>query len=179
MKKKRQNYWKLAGWILACELVGFAASGVTISQIPLWYAGLVKPAFAPPNWVFGPVWTTLYALMGVAAYRIARRMASVPRARACMALFIIQLLFNFVWSFIFFGAHNIFGALVDIAVLWSVLLYLIVQLDALDRTAGLLLVPYMLWVSFAMILNYYLRIVQYYRLSRPEFPVELKNCFIG
>lgn len=156
--KSKINYLSLGAWIGFCELVGFAAGGVTVPQIHTWYAGLLKPSFSPPNWVFAPVWIVLYAIMGYVGYRI-MKLGKIRDACACMAFFLIQLFLNFIWSFIFFGSHNIPGGFVDIAVLWVVLLYLIARLDFIDRLSSFLLMPYIVWVSFAMLLNYYIWIL--------------------
>lgn len=154
-KKNAAVDWvRLVGWVALCELTGLLASSVTVPAIPVWYAGLIKPPFAPPSWLFGPVWTVLYALMGIAAYRVSRTTRAVPQARIFMAFFWMQLIFNFVWSYIFFGSYNIIGGFVDIAALWIVLLIMVAALRRADRTARYLLLPYLLWVSYAMVLNY-------------------------
>ncbi len=152
--KKSFSIIALGGWILLCEAVGLVAGMFTIPQIPVWYATLMKPSFSPPNWVFGPVWTILYALMGIAAYRIWILGIKNPAVRTNIVLFTAQLVFNFLWSFIFFSLHSIPAAFVDISILWILIVFLVVRMEQLDKTAGYLMTPYLLWVSFAMVLNY-------------------------
>ncbi len=146
----------LGAWIVLCELVGVIGSMLTIPQISTWYPTLVKPFFSPPNWVFGPVWTLLYACMGFAAYRIWLQGMKKREHRIAMGIFLVQLGVNFLWSFIFFDRHNIPGGFIDIAVMWLLILYLVVKLEHIDRLASYAMIPYLLWVSFAMVLNYYL-----------------------
>lgn len=153
-QRKQFNFFAFGGWIVLCELVGVAGSVFTIPQIPIWFATLVKPAFSPPNWLFGPVWTILYALMGFAAYRIWALGIQKPAIRANIILFVIQLFFNFLWSFIFFSLHNIPGAFLDIVILWVLIILLVKRFEKLDKVAGYAMIPYLLWVSFAMVLNY-------------------------
>lgn len=157
--KRKTDLVSLIGWILVCELVGILGSTVTISAIPTWYATLTKPSFAPPNWIFGPVWILLYALMGIAAYRISRLGMKTPAVRGAMALFAGQLFLNFIWSFIFFGARNIPLAFADIAALWVILIITVIVFDRLDKWAAYLMLPYLFWVSFATVLNYSLWIL--------------------
>lgn len=157
MQKQKEgeiSFIALLKWVLACELIGILGSTVTIAEIPTWYAGLIRPPFNPPSWVFGPVWTTLYALMGVAAYRISRVKKKRRLVKGALGLFAMQLFLNCIWSFLFFGKHDIPLAFVDIALLWIVLIVLVVKFEKLDTIAGYLMVPYVFWVSFALILNY-------------------------
>jgi benzodiazapine receptor len=141
-------------FVLVCELAGIIGSVFTTPSIPGWYAGLAKPSFNPPNWVFAPVWTILYALMGLAAYLVyekgPRRRSEVRKA---LAVFAGQLLLNALWSVVFFGAHLILGAAVVIILLWAMILTSIWLFSKISRTAAYLLIPYILWVSFATILN--------------------------
>jgi benzodiazapine receptor len=134
--------------------VGLGAVGglVTAPEIPLWYAGLNKPSFNPPNWLFGPVWTTLYLLMGVSCYLVWRQPVSVERNKA-LYLFILQFVLNFCWSFIFFGMHETGWALTEMIILWLTILATIFSFAKFSKTAAWLLVPYIAWVSFAMLLN--------------------------
>lgn len=150
------SFVSFGGWIVLCELVGMAGSIFTIPQISIWYVTLAKPSFSPPNWVFGPVWVTLYALMGIAAYQVSRLGWHLPKVKVSIVLFAAQLLLNFLWSFIFFGSHNIPGGFIDIAALWTLIVLLVVWFERLDKTASYLMIPYLVWVSFAMVLNYYL-----------------------
>jgi len=144
----------LVGWILLCELAGIVGSLFTISAIPTWFATLTKPVFSPPNWIFGPVWTLLYLLMGVSAYRVWRLGVRKSSVRNAMILFGIQLFLNAIWSIIFFGWHNIPFAFIDIAALWLTIIYLILRFHKLDEPSAYLMMPYLVWVSFATVLNY-------------------------
>jgi translocator protein len=138
--------------------VGAIAGLATASNIGGWYATISKPVFNPPNWIFGPVWTLLYILMGIALYLIWRLPASAYRSNAFW-LFFIQLFLNFIWSFLFFYFHKVGLALIDIITLWIFIILTIISFSRLDKKAAWLLVPYICWVSFASILNgaiYYL-----------------------
>lgn len=133
--------------------VGALSSFFTVTGEGSWYQTISKPSWNPPGWIFGPVWTTLYILMGIAFFLVWRSPESKARKMA-MLLFGIQLLFNFFWSFIFFDQQLIGLALVEIAVLWIFILLSIFAFARVNKTAAWLLVPYISWVSFAAILNY-------------------------
>jgi tryptophan-rich sensory protein len=137
--------------LLITLAVGGVAGFATASAIGTWYATLNKPFFNPPNWLFAPVWTLLYILMGIALYLVWRLPAQLRKN--AMILFFAQLALNFAWSFIFFTFHQIGIAFVEIVLLWLVILMTINQFAKLQKTAALLLVPYILWVSFAAVLN--------------------------
>lgn len=143
----------ILAFILICELAGIIGSFFTRPSIPGWYAGLVKPPFNPPNWVFAPVWTILYALMGLAAYLVYEKGLRRTDVRGALAVFAGQLLLNALWSIIFFGAHQILGAAILIVVLWAMILVTIWLFSRISKAAAYLLVPYILWVSFATVLN--------------------------
>ena len=132
--------------------VGAIAGFATASNIGGWYATLSKPGFNPPNWIFGPVWTLLYIMMGIALFLIWKQPASLHRLNS-LWLFFIQLFLNFVWSFLFFYFHKIGLALVDIVALWLFIILTIFSFSRLNKKAAWLLVPYICWVSFATILN--------------------------
>ena len=134
-------------------VAGLIGSSVTTPAIPDWYAGLAKPSFSPPNWIFGPVWTTLYILMGIALFRVWRRAQDDMRARYAAWLFIAHFALNTLWSILFFGLQNPLYGLIDIVVLWVALVISVGWFWKIDRVAGWLLVPYLLWVSFATVLN--------------------------
>jgi tryptophan-rich sensory protein len=141
----------LLAFLLLTLLVGAAGTFFTEPSIPTWYAGLAKPGFNPPNWVFAPVWTTLYVLMGIAAWRVWRVTGlNSPE----MFAWGLQLTLNFFWSAIFFAAHLILAALVEMALLWLMILVTMILFWRKDRIAGLLFVPYLAWVSFAFALNF-------------------------
>jgi len=137
--------------LLITLAVGGVAGFATASAIGTWYAALNKPLFNPPNWLFAPVWTLLYILMGIALYLVWRLPAQVRKK--ALVLFFAQLALNFVWSFIFFAFHQIGVAFVEIVLLWLVILITINQFAKLQKAAALLFVPYILWVSFAAVLN--------------------------
>lgn len=135
-----------------CLGAGSIGTIFTTSSIPTWYAVLNKPFFSPPNWVFGPVWTLLYIMMGVALYLVISEKKKAAREKA-VQVFAIQLILNVAWSVIFFGLKNPFLALVDIVALWIGIYFTIKSFYKINKLAGNLLVPYLLWVSFATILN--------------------------
>ncbi len=118
-----------------------------------WYAAIEKPAFTPPGWVFGPVWTTLYILMGVAAFLIWRRGLRSPTVQVALGWFLGQLVLNALWSPVFFGWHRIGLALVIILLLWAAIVMTLYGFSRVSKVAAGLLVPYLLWVSFAAVLN--------------------------
>jgi len=118
-----------------------------------WYPTLVKPAFTPPSWVFGPVWTALYILMGVAAFLVWQKDLGRRAVRVALAWFLVQLVLNALWSPVFFGLHRIGWALVVIVLLWAAMVVTIRCFSRVSGAAALLLVPYLLWVSFATALN--------------------------
>jgi benzodiazapine receptor len=142
------NVWALAGWIGVSLAAGAIGSLVTDPD-SAWFRALDKPSWNPPDAVFAPVWTALYVLMGVAAWRAWR----VRRAPAAVRLFLWHLVLNAAWSLIFFGARNIVLALATIVVLWVVIVILVSRFWRVDRMAGGLLLPYLAWVTFATALN--------------------------
>jgi len=139
--------------VLICELAGVVGGLFTRPSIPGWYAGLAKPSFNPPSAVFGPVWITLYALMGIAAWLVYEKRAKGTDVRRPLAIFVAQLVVNVLWSVMFFGAHQILPAFVIIVALWVLIAAAIGLFWKISRPAALLLVPYILWVSFAAVLN--------------------------
>lgn len=145
------NTLKLIISLAISEFAGIAGSFFTISEIPTWYSMLNKPVFNPPAWLFGPVWATLYALMGISLWLVWTS-NSKEKGKA-IQLFIVQLILNAIWSPIFFGAHSIGGALAIIVLLWAAIVLTIKIFSKISRTAGWLLVPYIVWVSFALYLN--------------------------
>ena len=141
----------LLAFLILTLLVGAAGTLFTELAIPTWYATLAKPGFAPPNWLFAPVWTTLYVMMGVAAWRVWRLTGLTSPE---MFLWFAQLALNFFWSAIFFSLHLILLALVEMALLWLLILVTLILFWRKDRIAGLLLLPYLAWVGFAFALNF-------------------------
>lgn len=142
-----------------CLLPGILGSLFTRPAIPTWYAALLKPPFTPPGWLFGPVWTALYLSMGVSLFLMWRR-REAEGARVAITVFGIQLLLNAAWSPVFFGAKALLGGLFVIMALWISVLAAILLSFRISRVAGMILIPYLLWVSFATVLNFEL-----YRLN--------------
>ena len=155
-KAKLIDIFKFLISLFTCQFAGFIGSLFTTPAIPIWYACLKKPTFAPPNSVFGPVWITLFALMGISAFLIWRRGLNDPLIKAALIVFIMQLLFNILWSITFFGMKLPLVGLIDIVILWVFILLTIKSFLKISKIAGLLLVPYLLWVSFATVLNFFL-----------------------
>ena len=142
---------KLILCILLPLLVGGVSGYFTSQSIPNWYVYLNKPSFNPPNYLFGPVWTLLYILMGISFYLVINK----PNVNwLLVGIFITQLILNFFWSFIFFNAHNLGLALVEIIILWASILAMIILFYKTNKWAAILNIPYLLWVSFATLLNY-------------------------
>lgn len=148
------SFLKLAIAIVVSEFAGIIGSIFTVSAIPTWYATLVKPTLNPPSWIFGPVWTILYALMGIAAFLVWKKGWDRKDVRKALAVFGLQLVLNAVWSIIFFGLHSPLWALVDIILMWLAIVWTMVLFYKISKPAMWLLVPYILWVSFATYLNY-------------------------
>ena len=140
--------------IVICQGAGLIGAVATSPSIPTWYASLEKPAFNPPNWLFGPVWTTLYTLMGIAAFLVWRQGIRKREVKIALGIFIVQLVLNTLWSIVFFGLNSLLGGLVVILPLWVAILLSIITFYRISKTAGVLLIPYILWVSFATILNF-------------------------
>lgn len=147
------NFFKLLISITGCQLVGIVGSLFTISAIPTWYAYLNKPFFSPPNWLFGPVWTLLYALMGVSFFILWKGGWKTKQSHVARTHFFIQLALNFFWTPVFFGLKLPLLALVIIASLWVWILITMRAFYPISKTASLLFIPYLLWVSFATMLN--------------------------
>lgn len=148
-----KNSFKLMISIIGCEFVGFLGTPFTINAIPSWYATLNKPFFAPPNWIFGPVWTLLYFLMGVAIYLIWIHHGQKMKKRTAKVLFLAQLTVNFLWTLIFFGLRAPLPGLIVIICMWVLIALTMKEFFSLSRIACYLLLPYLLWVSFATLLN--------------------------
>ncbi len=153
----KPDYKKLAGAILLCELVGMLTGLLTVDAIGSWYVFLNKPAFNPPNGVFGPVWTLLYLLMGLGFYNTMRHGANgMESYKHSMALFWVQLTLNALWTVAFFGLKNPSLALVIIVGLIAAICFWIMYLKKIHRPSAYLQIPYLLWCCFAMVLNYYI-----------------------
>ena len=135
---------------------GFIGSIFTNPNIETWYATIKKPSIAPPDWVFAPVWTILFLLMGIAAYLVWRQGWSNPQVRTAVVIFLIHLIVNILWSAVFFGLRAPMAAFFVIIALWLLILVIIILFANITVTAGILLIPYLLWVSFASVLNFML-----------------------
>ena len=151
---KIPNFLKLIIAIVVSELAGIIGSVFTTPSIDGWYAGIIKPALNPPAWVFGPVWAILFALMGIAAFLIWKKGLDRRDVRIALGIFIGQLVLNTFWSIIFFGFHSPGGACIEIIFLWLAILATVVVFAKISKPAAWLLLPYILWVSFAVYLNY-------------------------
>lgn len=149
---KRTGWLPLAGWILLCNAVGMTAGLTSDGGNSAWYQSLEKSPLNPPSWVFMPVWTALYTIMGIAGWRVWRS-GGFEAHRAALTMFFVQLTLNFAWSYIFFDAQRPDLALAEILVLWAVIVTTMVLFNRVDRTAARLLAPYLAWVSFATFLN--------------------------
>ena len=144
---------KLITSITICLAAGVLGSIFTIPSIPTWYETLIKPSFTPPNWVFAPVWTSLFIMMGISLYIIWQKGSSNGKA---LSIFSVQLILNVLWSAIFFGLRSPLAGLIEICILWILILLTILEFMKISRTAGLLLIPYILWVSFAALINFFI-----------------------
>jgi len=140
--------------VAICLFVGFLSSFATQSSISDWYMSLNKPSFNPPNWIFGPVWTVLYILMGIAAGIIWNKGSYHKWVKTALYHFIFQLIFNAAWSIVFFGMKSTGIALIIIIALLILIVLTIRWFRIINKAAAILLIPYLLWVSFATILNY-------------------------
>jgi benzodiazapine receptor len=150
---KARDIWKLVVSIIACLAAGAIGSIFTSQAIPTWYATLEKPVFNPPNWVFMPVWTLLYIMMGVAAFLVWRKGLENKQVRIALIIFLVQLVLNALWSVAFFGLQSPAYGLVVIAALWVAILVTVLRFYRISLTASVLMWPYLLWVTFAAVLN--------------------------
>ncbi len=152
MRPSRSNAVRFIVAVVVCEMAGVVGSVFTVSAIPTWYAALQKPWFSPPNWLFAPVWLTLYFLMGVTLYLL---WDNRQRAKAALGIFALQLVLNVLWSVVFFGAQQLFYGFVIIAALWIAIVATIALSYRVSRGAAAALLPYIVWVTIASALNYY------------------------
>ena len=143
---------------IVCLVLTFSAAFVgsifTGRAVPNWYADLNKPFFTPPDWLFGPVWAILYLLMAISAFIVWQKRLANPAVRIALTVYLIQLILNALWSVIFFGLKLPLPAFIEILLLWSAIVFTIIAFVRVSITAALLLVPYILWVSFAAVLNF-------------------------
>lgn len=150
---KNKHWGMLVGLIILCEALGSLGTLATSKEINTWYALLAKSSFNPPNWLFGPAWGILFALMGIALYVVWQQKKSAKRTQA-LWLFWVQFVFNIAWSFIFFGQHAVLAGLYEIIVMWVAIVLTIVAFARVSKSAAWVMLPYLAWVTFATILNY-------------------------
>ena len=144
---------KLVCSVSLCLLTGLLGSFVTIDSVTTWYADLSRPSFAPPDWTFGVVWPILYVMMGISAFLIWESDKNKRQVKVALVVFVLQLVLNGIWTPIFFGLHIIALALVEIVLLWIAILLTIIAFWRISKAAAFLLFPYILWISFAVVLN--------------------------
>jgi translocator protein len=145
---------KLIICLAVCLLAGLIGSFFTAGSIPTWYAALNKPSFNPPGWIFAPVWTILYILMAIAAFLVWRKGLQANGVKLALFFFALQLILNVIWSILFFNYHSPFYAYIEICALWLSIVLTIVFFYQVSKPAAWLLIPYLLWVSFASVLNF-------------------------
>jgi tryptophan-rich sensory protein len=153
IQRKGLVVFKLISSILLPQMAGFIGSFFTRAAVPTWYATLNKPTFTPPSGVFGPVWITLYLLMGISLFLVWRADGDLQQRRKALAVFSLQLALNTLWSILFFGLRSPLAGLAGIICLWIAIWLTIHLFSRISRMAALLLAPYLLWVSFAVVLN--------------------------
>ncbi len=151
---KTSDLPRLVTAIFVSEFAGIVGSVFTIPAIPNWYAALDKPFLNPPSWIFGPVWTILYFLMGISVFLIWRKGLKRKEVKVAICIFILQLILNIVWSVFFFGFHDLGMAFIEIVVLWLAIFGTMSVFYKISMLATYLLIPYILWVTFAGYLNY-------------------------
>lgn len=154
--QKPSTPWQVAGligWVLVCFLAAGIGSAATTPQIPGWYAGLEKPSFNPPAWIFGPVWSTLYLMMAISAWLV-WRIGGWKHGSLALGVFCGHLVLNTLWSVLFFGLQSPTAAAAEIVLLWLAIVATILLFWRHQRVAALLLAPYLAWVSFAAVLNF-------------------------
>jgi len=151
-KSKKIRYLALIGWLLLSFLVSAVGAAASI-QAKSFYLVLTQPTWAPPSWVFGPVWTILYAMMAIAAWLV-WRVGGFKKNFMALSFFLVQLALNALWSWLFFYWHSGSLAFVDIVLLWVFIVITLILFWRVRPLAGVLLIPYLLWVSFASALNY-------------------------
>lgn len=154
IKLSRLDIIKLVISVFVSLMAGIVGSKYTSATIDTWYQALNKPPFNPPDWIFAPVWTTLYILIGVSAFLVWRKGLNQPYVKTALAFFIVQLGLNAFWSYVFFGIQNPLAAFFEIIALWVVISVTIFYFYKVYAVAAYLLIPYILWITFAAVLNY-------------------------
>lgn len=141
-------------FIIIAQLAGVVGSVFTANSVNTWYKEISRPPFTPPNWLFAPVWISLYLLMGISAYLVWRKGAKKKEVKIALIIFFIQLILNSIWSILFFGLHLILISFIEILLLWFAILFMIIKFYPVSKIASLIQIPYILWVSFAAVLNF-------------------------
>lgn len=147
--------------IVICQMAGIIGSIITASSMASWYPALVKPSFTPPGSYIGLIWIVLFTLMGVSLFQIWRETPGNPAAKIALYFFAAQLIVNVLWNVAFFGMRSLASGFIVIIVLWILILITIVKFWPINKTAALLLIPYIVWVSVAAYLNYLLWILNH------------------
>ena len=150
---KTKNVLGLVGAVAICEIAGGVGAIFVAPNITGWYSTLVKPALNPPSFLFGPVWSLLYLLMGIAVFIVWKKGIQEKNVRHAINIFVLQLILNAIWSPIFFGMQNPALGLVDVSLMWLAIVWTIVAFWKVSKSAAWLLIPYIAWVSFALYLN--------------------------
>lgn len=151
--KRSKDIVRLIVSIVACQCAGIVGAIFTTRAIPTWYAALQKPPFTPPDWLFAPAWITLYLLMAISAFLVWRTGLENRQTRTALIVFLVQLILNALWSIAFFGLESPLYGLIVIILLWVAILITIIKFFRISTIAGALMLPYIIWVSFAMVLN--------------------------
>jgi tryptophan-rich sensory protein len=149
----KSKIFKLIYALALCQFVGWIGSNFTVKSLDTWYAALNKPVFNPPNWIFAPVWIGLYVLLGISLYLVLVKEPRDAAVKSALWVFGVQLVLNAVWTPLFFGARLPLVAFIEILVLWGFIVLTIIKFKPISKVAAYLLVPYLLWVSFASVLN--------------------------
>jgi len=156
---KGSKILKLIISILICQGAGAIGSLFTSPAISTWYATIQKPSFNPPNWIFAPVWILLFILMGLSLYLIWSKGFKYKGTKIAIFIFFVQLILNILWSILFFGLQSPLFALIEIIILWFAILLTIISFYKVSKIAAYLLLPYIIWVSFASVLNFSILII--------------------
>ncbi len=149
-----RNGFFLVLFIIIAQVAGIVGSIFTANSVNTWYKEISRPSFTPPDWLFAPVWITLYLLMGISAYLVWKKGANKKEVKYALTLFFIQLVLNSLWSIIFFGFHLVLIAFLEIILLWFMILFMIIRFYSISKPASFIQIPYLFWVSFAAVLNF-------------------------
>lgn len=148
------NIVKLAISVIICQVAGLSSAFFTMPAVDSWYQTINKPFFTPPNWIFAPVWVLLFLFMGVSLFFVWRAEPKDGDKKIAVAVFTFQFVLNVLWSFMFFGLRSFLGGFIEIIALWIMILFTMATFSKISKTATYLLVPYIIWVTFAAVLNF-------------------------